>query len=197
MTLDLEIQRLLRTEEVRKINFSMAGICVSGRGFYELSDCFSDHPIRHRIRVTVRPQLVGPNADAAYDPENDKINLRSPSVLQTVSGRGNVIHECTHAQIDLRAISTPIRSEEAAAFIAEALYYLSCNEDIPTVSPGFPLDVVGIAANLREQALQSPGIVVALTADQINLAREAMAQFGYRSGHYFSNGIRGHRYRGD
>ncbi len=93
MALDLDIQRLLRTNEVKQINFTMAGIRVSGHGFWELSDCFSDHPIRHRIRVTVRPQLVGPHALASYDPVDDKIHLRSTTVLQTASGRGALVHE--------------------------------------------------------------------------------------------------------
>lgn len=52
------------------------GIYVSGHGYWELSNCFSDGFIRHRIRVTVHPALVGPHALAAYDPVDDKIRLR-------------------------------------------------------------------------------------------------------------------------
>jgi hypothetical protein len=196
MALDLDIQRLLRTNDVKQIDFTMAGIRVSGHGFWALSNCFSDHPIRHRIRVTVRPEIVGPHADASYDPVDNKIHLRSNTVLQTASGRGAVVHECTHAQLDLRAVHTSIRSEEGAAFIAEAWYYLARGQNIAVVSPGFPADIVGITTNLRAQAARAIGAPVALTSDQINLARRAMVQLRYGTGHYHSDGIRGRRYRG-
>lgn len=195
MSLDLDVQRLLRTNEVKEIDFSMRGIRVSGYGFWELSNCFSDQTMRHRIRVTVRPQLVGPHAEAAYDPVEDKINLRSNAVLQTAVGRGTIVHECTHAQIDLRGIGTPLRSEEGAAYIAEAWYHLACGRR-PADIPGFPADIGAIATDLRARSLLARGASVALTADQINAARRAMVGLGYRTGHYVSNGVRGRRYRG-
>lgn len=196
MSLDLDIQRLLRSNEVKQINFTMAGIRVSGHGFWELSNCFSDQTMGHRIRVTVRPALVGPHAEAAYDPGGDKINLRSATVLGTPFGRASVVHECTHAQMDLRGVHTPIRSEEGAAFIAEAWYLLACNLDVPTASPGFPAEIAAIAADLRGQAARAIGRPVAMTPDQINQARRVMVSFRYPTGHYHSDGIHGHRYRG-
>src|SRR6476660_7077703 len=155
MSLDLEIQSLLRSNEVKEIDFTMAGIHVSGHGFWELSHCVSDHSLRHRIRVTVRPQLVPSYADAAYDPDEDKINLRSPTVLATPAGRAAVVHECTHAQIDLRGIATPLRSEEGAAFIAEAWYLQACGANIAAITPGLPPDIIAIARDLRAQSRQT------------------------------------------
>lgn len=196
MSLDLEIQSLLRSNQVKQIDFTMAGIHVSGHGFWELAHCFSDHFSRHRIRVTVRPQLVPSNADAAYDPDQDKINLRSATVLATPAGRAAVVHECTHAQIDLRGIATPLRSEEGAAFIAEAWYLQACGANVAMVSPGFPIEIFDIASDLRAQSRQARGAPVALSPDQINAARFAMVGLGYATGHYTSNGIHGLRYHG-
>ena len=196
MALDLAVQNLLRTNEVKQIDFTMAGIRVSGHGYWELSNCFSDQPIRHRIRVTVRPQIVGPNAQASYAPDIDKIHLRSLTVLNTLAGRAAVIHECTHAQLDLRALQTPIRAEEGAAFIAEAWYYLASGQGAALGASDIPVDIANIAADLRNRSSQNTGRPAALTATQINLARAAMGRFGYRNGHYHSEGIRGHRYRG-
>jgi hypothetical protein len=194
MSLDLEIQQLLRSSEVQSINFTMAGIIVSGLGYRELSNCFSRTPMRHRIRVTVRPILVSHDADAEYDDVQDKIYLRSATVLQTPHGRGCVVHELTHAQIDLRATATPIRSEEGAAFIAEAWYYLACGRSVADISAEVSSEIAQIAAAARARA--PTGGAVALTADEINTARRAMVARGYGDGHYIADGIRGHRYRG-
>jgi hypothetical protein len=194
MSLDLDIQALLRSAEVQSINFHMRGIIITGHGYRELSNCFSTTPIRHRIRVTVRPILVHSDSEAEYLPDEDKILLRSPLVLQDPFGRGCVVHECTHGQVDLRAVATPIRAEEGAAFIAESWYHLACANDVAIVAPGIPTEIVQIATALRARAAGGPAI---MTADEINTARRAMANLGYEDGHYLSDGIRGMRLRGE
>ena len=196
MAMDLAIQNLLRSNEVKQIDFTMAGIRVSGHGFQQLSYCFSDHPIHHRIRVTARPQLVGPHVEASYDADNDKLHLRSRAVMNTVSGRAAVLHECTHAQLDMRAAGTPIRAEEGAAFIAEGWYYLACGEGDALANSDIPNDITNIVIDLRARGARLIGGPVAMTGRQINLARAAMRQFGYANAHYVSDGIGGYRYRG-
>ncbi len=198
MTIDIQVQDLLRSNAVKEINFQFASLRVSGHGYWELSNCFADHPIRHRIRVTVRPQIVGPNALAMYDPDGDKLNPRSSDTLATAAGRATVVHECTHAQMDLRAGQTRIRSEEGAAFIAEAWYLLASGEQ-PT-RPEFTLtpELIAIATDLRARAIRARGAAVALTADQVNTARRSMHRdYGVRAGVYRSDGIRGRRWSGD
>jgi hypothetical protein len=39
--LDLQIQTLLTSNEVKQISFTMAGLRVSGHGYFELSTCFA------------------------------------------------------------------------------------------------------------------------------------------------------------
>lgn len=197
MTIDIQVQNLLRSNAVKEINFRFASLNVSGHGYWELSNCFADHPIRHRIRVTIRPQIVGPNAIAMYSPADDKLNLRSPDALASAEGRATVVHECTHAQMDLRGQRTRIRSEEGAAFIAEAWYLLASGEQ--PADPGFGLtaDLIAIASDLRTRAIRARGAQVAMTSTQVNTARRSMARdYGYGSGVYRSDGIRGRRYRG-
>ena len=194
MALDREIQNLLWTRQVNEINFLMAGIRVSGQGFLELSNRFSDQTMRHRIRVTVRPQLVPRRAIGSYDQRDNKIHLRDDRVMTTPFGRSCIVHECTHAQLDMRGTSTPMRSDESAAFIAETWYLLACGEDVAAVSPTVPTEIITITRTLREAA--AGGAAVNMTPDQINVARRAMANLGYRTGHYIYDGIRGYRYRG-
>ncbi len=197
MSSDLEIRALLRTPPVQEINFSMRGIRVTGLGFAVLSTHFSDQMIPQRIRVTVRPELVGSRDDAVYDSVSDVMNLRSDTVLQTTVGQSVVIHECTHAQLDLRGRRTSIRSEEGAAFIAEAWYLLACGMSDAQVDLCVGADLRTIAASLRTQA-QATGAIVEVTADQINTARSVMVRlFRYATGNYQANGLGGHVYRGE
>jgi len=144
----------------------------------------------------VRPELVPSGAEAQYDPDNDKINLRSERVLLTAAGRADVVHECTHAQLDLRAVATPIQSEEGAAFIAGAWYMLASKVDQAEIDRLVTPEIREIAADLRAHGVL-PGGPSLVSQDQINTVRRIMLQFGYRSGHYTSNGIRGRRYHGE
>ena len=198
MTIDLEVQNLLRSNEVKAIDFTFASLRVTGHGFWELSHRFSDTFMSHRIRVTVRPAIVGRTALAAYDPNDDKLNLRSRDTLSTAAGRGSVVHECTHALMDMRGLQTRIRSEEGAAFIAKAWYLLNANADL--YEPGdFNLtgEHVMIAHDLRTRSIRGRGSTVALTGAQVTAVRRSMADiYGYGSGVYTGDGIRGRRFRG-
>ncbi len=172
----------------------MAGMLVTGHGYWQLSNYFSDGPIPHRVRVLVRPAVVGRRSNAHYD--RDVIRVKSADVLRTLSGRATVVHECTHAQFDLRALHSPIRSEEGAAFIAKAIYMLACNADIQEIDDAVTSEIREIA----ESVLASYRITrstVQLTQDEIDIVRRVMVHdFRYRNGHYTNNGISGQIYRG-
>lgn len=201
MTIDLEVQSLLRSNEVKAIDFTFASLRITGHGFWELSHRFSDTFMSHRIRVTVRPAIVG-RALSLYNPgsgpDGDKLNLRSRDTLNTAFGRASVVHECTHALMDMRGLQARIRSEEGAAFIAQAWYLLNANEDLHN-----PLDfnltgeIIMIAHDLRTRSIRARGGTVALTGAQVTAARRSMAEtYGYGSGVYSGDGIRGRRFRG-
>lgn len=195
MSLDLEIQGLLRSHEVRQIDFSMRGMRVTGHGYWQLSNCFSDRPISHRIRVSVRPQLVGGRWGAEYDPVANKIHLRSPDILNTVSGRALVLHECTHAQFDLRGRQTSIRSEEGAAYVAEAIYMIICRSHPDEIAQQVTTDIFNVAEDLYFRARETRR-TPEMAAVQINTVRRAIVGLGYTTGHYVSDGINGRIYRG-
>lgn len=197
MALDLEIQRLLRTREVNEINFRLAEIRVSGDGFWAVSNHFSNHPIHHRMRVTTNPIQVPPDADACYTAWDNKLHLRSLNVLQSAHGRGDVVHECTHAQCDMRRLGgqlgTRIRYEESAAFIAATWYRLACGEDSATIVPDVGKMIVHIALDLRAQQ-RVHGALTVLTPYQVTSAVTSMRKIHYRRGRYHNNGIGGPRY---
>lgn len=194
MSLDTDIRDFLRSNDVKQIDFSMSGMRVTGHGYWELSNSFSDDPIRHRARAYSDPRFVG-RYEALYEPMQDKIRLRSPDVLDTLEGRATVLHECTHAQLDLRGFPTSVRSNEAAAFVAEAIYMHICGAGFDVIDHRLTRELRDIAIDLHRQA-RSTLQTVEMTSEQINISRRVVVSFGYGTGHYLCNGIRGRRYRG-
>ncbi|MBI3466716.1 MAG: hypothetical protein HY000_27190 [Planctomycetes bacterium] len=174
--LDRDIQTLLRSPFVQEINFSVSRgtVIVSGPGFLALSNHLSDDYIPQKLWVRPTPGLIGPRSEAIYNSGQDTLRVRSNTVLHTPFGRGVVVHECTHAQIDLRGMNTPLPSNEAAAYIAEAWYHLACVQDIAAIAPELLAVIVPIATDLRARSKQAGGAVVELTPEQVNQARRAM-----------------------
>ncbi len=155
MTIDIDIQNLLRSNEVKQINFIISSSPdrrVTGRGFWELANCFSDTTIRHRVRVTVNPAIVGNRASASYTADDNKLHLRSADELATMDGRSAVVHECTHAQFDMRGVDTRIRTEEGAAYIAESWYLLASGLTVQTIQANhttIPANIVTLTDEIR------------------------------------------------
>ena len=197
MVLDLEIRALLRSPTIAPINFRFGTYVVNSHGFRELAECFSDRPQRHRIRVTTNPAIVSRRASAAYDPVRDKLNVRSEDVLATASGRGNVVHECTHAQFDLRAYRTMALDEESCAFITKAWYLLNCGENIgdPVFDFADPVQDIALAFVARQSRAGRGSQVVATGAEMSTLRQTMRQDYRYRNIEYRSTGIRGRRLR--
>lgn len=195
--LDLDIQQLLRSPDVSQINFRMAGLTVNGQGYRQVSDCLSDRPARHRLRVTVNAAIVGNQALASYNPEDDKLNVRSRDILGTAQGRAQVVHECTHAQCDLRGRNSAILDEEGAAFVAEGWYLLATGEDISNPIFNFSQNVQQVVRDVYQRAQQAGGgQQISISGQQRNDLRRFMRRgYGYGSGHYQSDGIRGQRFQ--
>lgn len=194
MTADIQIQNLLRSQAVQEINFRFRPLNISGHGYRDLSERFANHPIRHRIRVTARPELLSPQALGSYDPGTDKLLLRSSNVLATARGRSIVVHECTHALMDLRGRSSQIRSEEGAAFIAEAWYLLAINEDPTAPEFGLHPDISSIASAVRDRARGTRADMT--RAEMATIRRVMRTEYAYGAGRYISDGICGRRFPG-
>jgi hypothetical protein len=100
--------------------------------------------------------------------------------MATLAGRAILVHECTHAQVDLRAIPTHAPAGETAAFVAEAWFLLaSAGNNIDKIDPGFAPAIVDIAKDLRarsrpsgrqEVIRTSRGMQVEMTPHQIAAA---------------------------
>lgn len=195
MSLESDIQALLRSPQVREINFRLRGIRVTGTGFAGLANHFSENPIPERIQVFPNSDRVPPQFGAEYFFAEDRIDLGFDSLSDPIA-QGVIVHECTHALNDFRGILTNTRSNESSAYIAQAWFWLAA---------GMPDDEIDrrlrrngevirtIAFDLRYQA-QTTGGIVAVSDDQINSARGFVRDTGIYGSHARRyDGLRGHR----
>jgi hypothetical protein len=74
---------------------------------------------RNYITVREDPKLTG---SALYFWGANRIDLPAYGVRPTIGQRALIIHECTHAIVDLRKLTTQVDETEGLAYVAQALY---------------------------------------------------------------------------
>ncbi|NBD96459.1 MAG: hypothetical protein GVY11_08300 [Gammaproteobacteria bacterium] len=122
-----EIMSLLQEPIVRHIDFCLDGrLPISGEGFALVRDAIRTG----RIAIISDPSLPsGVGASYAGEGQSNHIGVQpslTPHELATsVQMRANVLHECSHALVDLmQAHRTTILTDEAAAYIVQLIYRL-------------------------------------------------------------------------
>ncbi len=111
---------LLNGKDVQAIHFTCDGTTISPQGFKTVAKAIQDE----KIKVVFDAKALG-GAYAKYTTTTNTLTFNSMSVLDNIEGRGAIVHEAAHAVVDSLKVSTKIRSEEGAAFVAEAWYYIS------------------------------------------------------------------------
>jgi hypothetical protein len=202
------IHTLLRSPEVRGINFAYTDAntnpihSITGHKFFELSNLFADQYVPHRIRVTTNSAIVGPQGSrtfASYDADEDKINVRSSNVLDTIYGRSCFLHECVHAIQDWRGIDMRTQVAEAMAYIAQTWYLLIAGGPLDDMSAPMIEVTREIMGSYSAHYLHPATLIVSpvsMTREQYFRVRQSVLDdYGYRTGFYDNNGIRGGRRR--
>jgi hypothetical protein len=84
---------------------------------------------------------VGKNAAASYRGEQDRLEISPTANFASTKDLGLILHECTHAIIDMSAIGMHSGHEdEAVAYLAEALFLTRTYGDART-TPDVPVPV--------------------------------------------------------
>jgi hypothetical protein len=110
---------ILRGIEAHRIRFSFP----SGGGTIQVNRLSFDRVARaiEHGHITVKvSNTFAAGVGALYHPDTDTIE--TPPVI----GRGNeglLLHECVHASFDLAKTALPAVDDEAAAYVADALYF--------------------------------------------------------------------------
>jgi hypothetical protein len=190
------VKKLLLSDEVQGIRFTVGSVLVWPAGFRAVADQIHSIAGIPGLRVVIDPTYFigllakGEAAFAEYDAVDDTIRLPSHRFLESAVGLGIVVHECVHALSDLRGRSTAVRSEEGAADVAAAWYYLACGVEGEVGSDIMDEETFEIAAAVRERAARTSGII-GLGASEINAVRRTAARDGADNGHTIRNGIAG------
>lgn len=188
------IKQLLVGDRVQEINFDFGSVLVHAYHFREIAKLFVTDLHTKGIHVVVNPTLILTESDpdhprdAFYYSEYDSLYFKSTDVLNDEDGQALAVHECVHAVCDYRRRSTAIRSEEAAAMLAQVWFLLSSDDVV--VFDDFYGPLWEIAGRLRNRWMKTR-LPVPLTASEINAARLHAAKQGYENGHYSHNGILG------
>lgn len=127
MAMREEIAALLQEPIVRNIEFCLEGrLPIGGDGFSLVRSAIRTG----RIAVISDPSLptgVGASYSGAGQTNHIGVHpsLTTRDFATSIQMRANVLHECTHALVDLmQAHHTTILSDEAAAYIVQLIYRL-------------------------------------------------------------------------
>ncbi|TWS98300.1 hypothetical protein [Reyranella sp. CPCC 100927] len=113
---------VLQDPLVKRMNFRVGRVSLSAAEYGKVVDHLQTGDI------TVAPARNG----ALYRPGPNTIELAGDSPLD-VRVRRDIIHECTHALIDINAPGTTRLEGEVAAYLAEFTYLLMWNNTRPFV----------------------------------------------------------------
>jgi hypothetical protein len=114
-----KVANILRLPMIDKIDFFLTEefIDVSPRRLREVADAVEQSLINVKVADT------GSKVDAAYSPHTDTMTLRSYRVPDTMLGRAAIVHEGTHALVDLfRYTKATELTDEVAAYLSETLF---------------------------------------------------------------------------
>jgi hypothetical protein len=143
MSLKDDVVSFLRTDpNIAKVNFEFDGFRVYPSAF---STDVADAVEKGRIGVRTSGAL-NKGAGASYDPKFNEFNLAPGFNLTTIKGKTLLLHEATHAHMDLQAVGRMAREKaEAIGYLAEAVFITAAGYN--------PLSPFGMEGGfLRQQA---------------------------------------------
>ncbi|HUD56345.1 MAG TPA: hypothetical protein VMR02_14030 [Terracidiphilus sp.] len=135
----LAVIEILSAPPIDKINF-LCGVPVTPAHFEKVKNAI-DRTIF--VEVVRRTDIEG--ADSKYNPKENKLYLAAPfnstDYYHDVPTRALVIHEVVHAIVDIAKMSVTQISTEAAAYLAQVLYWVTSGRPIPQQAAAHDGDV--------------------------------------------------------
>lgn len=119
MGLKEDIVSFLRSDtKISKLNFEMFGRRVYPSAYQkDVADAFDKEIIK------VKTKGASPGAGATYDLKFDTFEVAAGFSISMPDSKGFVIHECTHAHLDIQNFGAHAVAEgEAVAYLAEAVF---------------------------------------------------------------------------
>jgi hypothetical protein len=135
----LAVIEILSAPPIDKVNF-LCGVHVTPAHFQRVKNA-----IDRTIFVELARRADIEDADSKYNPKENKLYLAAPfnstDYYHGVPTRALVIHEVVHAIVDIAKMSITQISTEAAAYLAQALYWVTSGKTIPQDAAAYNGDV--------------------------------------------------------
>lgn len=165
MAIEDDIIAVLSKPEVAKIDFTLSAIKIDGSSFKRVRTAIQ----QAKIKVVYSSDLG--KAVAKYNYIKNTITVGFSAVKKDGDLEALVVHECTHAACDIAGKKLLVVESEAAAFVAQCLYFYHLNAAElakPGVSPTFADPILkaawAVAAKARSKSVLSSADIEPLTA---------------------------------
>jgi hypothetical protein len=135
------VMAVLSKPEVAKIKFTLETIKIGSSSFQLVKSKIQGN----KIKVGYSAKLG--TGVAKYSYKKNTLSLGFKSIGGNADKEALIVHECTHAACDIAGKAMLLTHSEAAAYVAQALYFYYRNEVVlskPGVKPTF------VSALLRE-----------------------------------------------
>ncbi len=150
------VRSVLAKPEVKKIDFTLGGLRVGPPSFSLVSEGI----LNARIDVTHDAKLGGGAAKYRY--HENKLVLGFDASGVTADNEALIVHECVHIAGDLSVVAVKVGMDEAAAYVAQCLYFFYKNEKLlsePGISPTFADPILKEAWQVATKARRSKVLV--------------------------------------
>ena len=154
-----DVLAVLADPILARMNFSLGQVFVNVREYGKVAEYIRDGDIG------VTP---GNGALAYYDGRLNTIETQRGNPPLNLADRAQVLHECTHAIVDINGADVLRQDDEVAGYLAQMLYmHLSNPKPFPVPRPGVaPLGKLVFAINdviVKYNLLQPEGLGVSIS----------------------------------
>jgi hypothetical protein len=131
-----DVLEILSDPVLSKLNFFVGDVHIASRLYMKVGILIEEEDI-----VVERGNEAG---KAKYNMSGNRL-ITQPDPLSSHDQRGLIIHECTHAFIDIDQLRVSRLTSEAAAYLAQVTYLLLKNPAYTAPGQGFFADFVALA----------------------------------------------------
>ena len=152
--LDTKVSAILAKAETGKIKFSLGAISIDSNAYKQVKTNIDNG----KIKVVYDAKVGAGTAKYRYTHNTLRLGFQ---VIDTADKEALIIHECTHAACDIAKKALLVSHSEAAAYVAQCLYFYYLNEAAlatGNVQPTFKSGILTAAWDVATKARQNSSL---------------------------------------
>lgn len=155
---------VLGYQAIQKISFTFDGITVSPSDYARISRAI----VSGKINIAIDKKLGGDRAGASYRHKKNLISVPFLPYGIYPKEKVTIVHECTHAILDMHRIRTTSLKDEVVAYVADSIFHLAAGFEFTTKSRIHPISVAiardMLSTGRRNLRVGDPDIAILATA---------------------------------